>query len=197
MLNVIVEDVLSDTVMRKLLLHVGFQLEPTVRIMRGNDRIRAGMRKFAEASRVFPHIVLTDLDRLPCPPVLLQQWAIRNIPETMLFRVAVHEVESWLMADREAFAAYLSIALDKVPFAPDTEIDTKQFLFSIVRRSKRTRLRSEILPTPGSHIGPLYNEHFCRFAKDCWRINVAAENSPSLARSLERLTTFCRDVVNV
>ncbi|MDX9708528.1 MAG: hypothetical protein RBT64_03140 [Trichloromonas sp.] len=197
MLNVIVEDALSDTVMRKLLLHVGFKREPTVRIMRGNGNIRAGMRKFAEASRVFPHIVLTDLDKLPCPPALFQQWAIRNVPETMLFRVAVHEVESWLMADREAFAAYLSVALKKVPSEPDTEIDTKQSLFSVVRSCKKSRLRSEILPTPGSHIGPLYNEHFSRFAKEFWRVDVAAENSPSLARSLDRITDFCRGVANV
>jgi hypothetical protein len=194
--NVIVEDALSDAVMRKLLLHVGFQSEPTVRIMRGNGNIRAGMSKFVEASRYFPHVVLTDLDRLPCPPALIQNWNIRQIPATMLFRIAVHEVESWLMADRETFAAYLSVALEKVPFEPDAEIDTKQALFSIVRRSKKTRLRSEILPTPGSHIGPLYNEHFCRFVRDFWRVDVAAGNSPSLARSMDRLTAFCQGVAN-
>lgn len=196
MLNVIVEDALSETVMRKLLNHVGFHGQPTFRDMRGNVKIRGCMRKFAEASRVFPHIVLTDLDRLPCPPALIQEWGIRQIPATMLFRIAVHEVESWLMADREAFATYLHVDPEKVPFEPDAEIDTKQSLFSIVRRSKKIRLRSEILPTPGSHIGPLYNEHFCRFVRDFWRVDVAAGNSPSLARSMDRLTTFCRGVAD-
>lgn len=44
MLNVIVEDVLSETVMRRLLEQVGFQGESTFRMMRGNGKIRQGCR---------------------------------------------------------------------------------------------------------------------------------------------------------
>lgn len=196
MLNVIVEDILSQAVMQRLLDHVGFCGESTFRIMKGNGKIREGMRKFSAASRVFPHVVLTDLDRIPCPPALIKQWNIGRLPETMLLRVAVREVEAWLMADRAGFARYLQVAQEKVPFAPEAEIDPKQCLFSLVRRSRKRRLRDEILPTPGAHIGPLYNEFFCRFVSEHWRIEDAVANAPSLASSLERLTAFCRDVVH-
>jgi hypothetical protein len=195
-LNVIVEDILSQAVMQRLLDHIGLREAPTFRVMRGNGKIREGIQKFSAASRVSPHIVLTDLDRFPCPPALIKQWNIGRLPETMLLRVAVHEVEAWLMADRAGFAGYLQVAQEKVPFDPETEIDPKQCLFSLVRRSRKRRLRDEILPTSGAHIGPLYNEYFCRFASEHWRIEDAVANAPSLARSLERLTAFCRDVVH-
>jgi len=156
MLNVIVEDVLSETVMRRLLEQVGFQGESTFRMMRGNGKIRQGMPKFAvAASRFFPHIVLTDLDRYPCPLALMETWSMGSLPEALLFRIAVHEVESWLMADRERFAASLSLPIGKVPLNPDLEPDAKQCLFGLIRKSRKRRLRKELLPTVGSHIGPL------------------------------------------
>lgn len=196
MLNVIVEDVLSETVMQRLLDHVGFRGVSVFRVMRGNGKIRAGMQKFSAASLVYPHIILTDLDRFPCPPALFDNWRIGRLPETMLLRVAVHEVEAWLMADREGLAGYLQVAQEKMPLNPEAETDPKQCLFSLVRRSRKRRLRAEILPTPGAHIGPLYNEHFCRFADEHWRIENAAGNAPSLARSLARLMVFCQEVAH-
>lgn len=192
MLNVIVEDVLSETVMRRLLEQVGFQGESTFRMMRGNGKIRQGMPKFAvAASRFFPHIVLTDLDRYPCPLALMETWNMGSLPEALLFRIAVHEVESWLMADREKFAASLSLPIGKVPLNPDLEPDAKQCLFGLIRKSRKRRLRKELLPTVGSHIGPLYNDFFCQFVREHWQVEEAAKHSPSLGRSLDRLAAFC------
>ncbi|NOY13259.1 MAG: DUF4276 family protein [Deltaproteobacteria bacterium] len=194
MLNVIVEDVLSEAVMQRLLSHVGYTGKPTCRVMRGNTKIKKGLPKYVGASRFYPHIVLTDLDQYPCPPALIENWNIGTLPETMLFRVVVREVEAWLMADREGFSTFLNVAKEKVPFDPEEEVDPKQCLFSIVRKSRRRRLIEEIVPTAGAHIGPLYNMHFCSFVRENWQVAMAAENAPSLAKCIERLGFFIRKI---
>jgi len=197
MLNLIVEDVLSEAVIRRLLLHVGFQGDAVCRVTRGNIRMRQGLPKYIGASRFYPHILLTDLDQAACPPELLSAWGVTERPDKLLFRIAVREVESWLMADRDAFAGYLHVAKEKIPFDPEAEADPKACLFRIVRRSRRSRLITEIVPTAGAHIGPLYNEHFCHFVQREWQVTEAVKNAPSLARCVERLAAFCQDQIDV
>jgi hypothetical protein len=103
-LNVIVEDVLSEEVARRLIAEVGYQGDSVFRVMRGYGKIREGLKKFIGSSRFNPHLVLTDLDQYPCPPALMEAWGIKQLPSTMLLRIAVREIESWLMADRNSFA---------------------------------------------------------------------------------------------
>ncbi len=193
MLNVIVEDVLSEAVMQRLLSYVGYTGTATYRVMRGNNRIREGIPKYVGACRFYPHIILTDLDQFPCPTALIDNWNLGTTPKSMMFRVAVREVEAWLMADRETFSWFLSVAKEKIPFDPEREVDPKRCLFGIVRKSRKRRLIEEIIPTSGAHIGPLYNMHLCSFVQDHWRLEVAAENSPSLAKCIERLISFVKE----
>ena len=189
-LNVIVEDVVSETVMYRLLTHVGYPGEIIYRITRGNDQIKKNLPKYKGASRVVPHIVLTDLDRHPCPPALLDNWDVGELPPTMLLRIAVREVEAWLLSDRQGIASFLDAAVEKVPFSPESEDDPKQTLFSVIRKSRKRRLVNEMVPQPGAHIGPLYNERMCDFALNHWHIEAAVENAPSLSRSIRRLSEF-------
>ena len=110
----------------------------------------------------------------------------------MLFRVAVREVEAWLLADRDGFANYLNLPLAKTPQHPEQEVDPKQSLLGLVRRCKKRRLVEELVPTNGSSasIGPLYNKRMGEFVRDTWNITRAAENSDSLARAVSRISSF-------
>lgn len=189
-LNIVVEDVLSEAVMQRILARVGYAGNITYRITRGNGKIKANVDKFKAASRIIPHIVLTDLDRYPCPSALLDAWDVGELPSSMLLRIAVREVESWLLSDRQGIASFLCTAIEKVPFSPEREDDPKQTLFSVVRKTRKRRLIEEIVPLPGAHIGPLYNEHMCDFALNNWDLEAAAENAPSLARNISRITAF-------
>ena len=97
-----VEDGLSASVARRLVneyVHdaiiiatLGFQ---------GNQYLRARMRDFNQiAAYTGPVIVLTDLDRPgDCPVELVAEW-IGNISPApnLLLRVAVIEIEAWIMA---------------------------------------------------------------------------------------------------
>jgi len=189
-LNVIVEDVLSEVVMRRLLSHVGYEGITTYRVTRGNVAIRTSLDKYKNASHVVPHIILTDLDRYPCPPALIASWNIGELPPTMLLRIAVRETEAWLLADRNNIAAFLMAAVEKVPCNPEALDDPKQSVFGVIRKSRRRRFIEEMVPQPGAHIGPLYNEMMCNFALNHWHIEKAAENAPSLARNISRISAF-------
>lgn len=159
---------------------------------RGNARLKDGMTKFREASRVLPHIILTDLDRCPCPPELINNWKVNHLPPQLLFRVAVREVEAWLMADRAGIAEFLHIDVSKVPYAPETEEDPKRTLINLARKSRKRRLSLEIVPEVGSaaKIGVLYNTHFVNFVNSSWNIEQACLCAPSLDRTLSRISTF-------
>jgi hypothetical protein len=73
-LIIAVEDELSGAVMERLLSVSGWTFNARVFNARGFGALKRGMAKFREASKSLPHIVLTDLDRYPCPPALLDDW---------------------------------------------------------------------------------------------------------------------------
>jgi hypothetical protein len=192
-LIIAVEDELSGAVMSKLVACSGrnFTINRVFNA-RGNVRLREGMAKFRAASRVLPHIVLTDLDRCPCPLELINNWSARQLPPQLLFRIAVREVEAWLMADRAGIAQFLHIDISKVPQAPETEEDPKRTLINLARKSRKRRLAQEIVPETGStaKIGVLYNAHFVNFVNYFWDIEQARLCAPSLDRTLSRISTF-------
>jgi hypothetical protein len=193
---VVVEDELSGAVMRKLIATTGrnFMVDRMVNA-RGNGQIKSGVEKFRTSSYTLPHVVLTDLDNYPCPPALLDNWGATNLPPQLLFRIAVHEVEAWLLADREGIAEFLHVAISKVPHAPEAEIDPKRTLLNLARRSRKKRLAQELVPALGSaaQIGPLYNVRLCEFVNDKWNIEQAKLIADSLSRTLNRLNDFLPD----
>lgn len=192
-LIIAVEDELSGAVMGRLISFSGRNfLINRIFNARGNTQLKAGMTKFRAASRVIPHIVLTDLDRCPCPPALIDNWKANQLPPQLLFRVAVREVEAWLMADRAGIAQFLHIDVSKVPHAPESEEDPKRTLINLARKSRKRRLSQEIVPEAGSaaKIGVLYNTHFINFVNSSWDIEQACLCAPSLDRTLSRISTF-------
>jgi len=96
------------------------------------------------------------------------------------------------MADREAFSKYLLISMDKIPLRTDQIADPKEFLVNLARKSRRLRLRKDLIPAHGStsKIGPGYNARLGEFVQKHWDVDKAAQNSPSLARALQRLREF-------
>lgn len=189
----VVEDELSGVVLRKLVEQFGKGLSVyNVLPMGGFGQIKNGVQRFKNASKAVPHIILTDLDQRDCAPSLLRDWGIEAVSKDLLFRVAVREVEAWLLADREGVSQYLDIPLAKMPHKPEQEIDPKQALFSLVRKCKKRSLIGELLPAAGSRasIGPLYNTRMGSFARDNWNVQRAVLNSDSLSRAIKRISAF-------
>ena len=192
-LLVAVEDELSAAVIRKV-IHASGRKFAVSRVInaRGYGRLKADVAKYKTACHVLPHVVLTDLDQYVCPPALLKDWKAITLPPQLLLRIAVREVEAWLLADREGIANYLSIAKTKVPQYPEAEADPKRTLINLARKSRKRRLAIELVPAMGSSasIGPLYNARLSEFVNEHWNIERARKVAPSLDRALLRLIAF-------
>ena len=189
----VVEDVLSLSIMVKVMAHTerGYTVvRPLVESGVGN--IRKSIPKYRNASRALAHVVLADLDNGSCAPFLRQQWGVVTLPDSMLFRVAVREVEAWVLADRVGFAGFAGISTSKVSHAPEALANPKQAFINLVRQSRNRRLVAELVPEQGTSMskGPLYNERLGQFVREKWDVAAAMALAPSLRRTVDRLQHF-------
>ena len=150
-------------------------------------------RKTPELNRAANGItvfLLTDLDSSrDCLPGLTRSWIKGTLNPRFFFRVAVMEIESWVMADRMGFAAFLSIPLHRIPSSTDSILNPKEFLISLARRSQKKTIREALVPVQGAtlSVGSEYNTLLSEFVQDHWDLERAASASPSLKQTLDRL----------
>jgi len=190
-INLAFEDPLHEAVLRKIFSQLGFSVGRCFS-HGGSGYLKTKIKGFNHAARVTPFLVLTDLDRIDCAPILISDWLPFTRHPNLLFRVAVREIESWVLAHREAFAKYLGVTQNKIPLNVDEVIDPKQFLTNLARTSKYRSIREAIVPRPGSSAkqGPDYNGTLAAFVNDHWDANIAALNSPSLMKMINALVSF-------
>lgn len=86
--------------------------------MAGKHSLDSMLSGFNDAAKGSPWLVIRDLDYdAACAPSYLAEIAFR--PSLwMCFRLAVREIEAWLIADRRAFAEYLKVPLTRIPLDP-------------------------------------------------------------------------------
>lgn len=192
-INLVFEDNLSGAVLRKLLS--SSEQCYTIGLFHnagGFGWIKSRIEGLNNAAKGMPYLVLTDLDRYECPPVLLRQWHIERHSHNLLFNVAVRQVESWILACRRRFAEFIGVEECLIPTGVDEIPDAKRFLIDLARRSRKRQLREDIVPREGStaRIGADYNGRLTQFVKSRWDPNTAKELSPSLRRTMESLDVF-------
>lgn len=183
-----VEGMVDESVVRKLIIHVGAVPGP-VYGKQGKNFLQQKISGYNNAARNEPWVVLVDLDRdYDCAPPLRNAWLPEPTP-CLCFRIAVREVESWLMADVEAIAAFLSIASGRITRAPENLDDPKAEIVNLARHSRRRAIHEDMVPRNGSGrvIGPAYTSRIIEYVQSRWRPEVAAERSDSLQRALECL----------
>lgn len=107
-----IEDAVSAVVLRKLISVVRPDIEITTTIgMRGKGYLKAKARELNRVAQSESVFMLIDLDsRTPCPAELVRTWLHGATQANMLFRVAVMEVESWVLADRRNCSTFLGVA---------------------------------------------------------------------------------------
>lgn len=183
-----VEGVVDEAVALRLIRHSGGEAGP-VYGRQGKAHLKTHIGAFLNAARFSPWMVLVDLDHdSPCAPALKAAW-LKGVESELCLRVAVREVESWLMADRLRFAEFLGIPNVKIPSRPDEEGDPKAVVVQLAARSRRTAIRLDIAPRVGSghSVGPAYSSRLIQFIRDesgGWHPEEAASRSPSLAGCL-------------
>lgn len=134
----------------------------------------------------FPVLMLTDLDTAPCPSGKIHDWLGRKPNRGFLFRICVREIEAWLLADREAMAAFLKIKEDQVPSAPESLKDPKASLIKLAQKAPRP-ICVGLTPMGSAPIGPDYNDLLSSFIAYSWSIERAVERAPSLVRARKRI----------
>ena len=189
-----VEGNVDEAVVRRLIEHVGGSPGP-VYGRNGKDYLRQRITSYNQAARRLPWVVLIDLDHdAECAPPLRSTWLPAPSPY-MCLRVAVRQVEAWLLADRERVAKFLSVSTSRIPYSPESVEHPKNAMVEIARSSRRRDIREDMVPRTGSgrSVGPAYTARLIEFVISKgtgWRPEVAARNSVSLDRSLRCLRRF-------
>ena len=185
------EDSLSESIADRLVAEAGNRVHIAVRMgNRGFGYLRKKLPDLAQLAQNIPVFLLTDLDNCTCSPSLIASWCGGTVlPSKMLFRVAVREVEAWLLADREGFSEFSGVPRNKISQAPESLKDPKSELFRIVSRFGRKSVKGDLLPASGgvTKVGLAYNAALGSFVRASWDPARAAASAESLARARARL----------
>jgi len=183
-----VEGIVDEAVIRRLLLDTG-ALSGTVYVTSGKTNLKQKVNGYNHAARRFPWIVLIDLNHeADCAPALRARW-LPSPSQLMCFRVAVREVEAWLLADRKRMSHFLGVPLAKVPQHADSLDNPKRTIVDLARRSRFRDLREDMIPRPasGRSEGPAYASRLIEFAGQHWRPSIAEKSSDGLRRCREAI----------
>lgn len=186
-----VEDELSEIVLRKLLLEPGqnFYIVSCIG-KRGNGYLKKKLPGLIALAPSHPVVVLTDLDQRQCPSDLINDWfRNQNKPEDLIFRVAIKEIESWIMADNKGFSEYCGVPINNIPRTPEDLEDPKQTLLNLVKKHSPRDLRLDLVAESGSGAkqGLSYNNRLKEYVTNRWNPIRAANSAPSLAKARCRI----------
>jgi len=183
-----VEGIVDEAVVRKLIMHAG-ATPGSVHGKQGKSHLRERIAGYNHAAHRAPWLVLVDLDsEADCAPPLRFGWLPQQAPN-LCFRVAVREVEAWLLGDAERVAQFLRVARSRIPRDPERLADPKGALVALARSSRLRDVREDMVPRPGSgrQVGPAYSSRLIEFVSTLWRPEEAALYADSLQRTLRCL----------
>lgn len=175
----------------RLLSYIGLA-EPIIIPKRGKSKLDAALPELNRSAHSIRCLVIRDLDNdAPCAAELCGK-LLANPAPNMLLRIAVHEIESWLLADQDQFARFIGVPPNRIPQNTDVLVDPKAFVAGLAMRSRISRIRDGIPPRPGSgvSVGPGYAGIIGEFASAVWRPHVAQNSSRSLQRCISRLRAW-------
>ena len=192
-----VEGFVDEAVARKLVVHAGGQVGP-IYGKNGKSALQSKIRGYNNAARYSAWAAFVDLDDdAACAPQMRDMWLPDPSPH-FCFRIAVREVEAWLMADAQTLARYLAVKQNAIPRDPEKLPRPKDAMVNLARRSRRRSVYSDMTPRDGSgrRTGPAYPSRMVEYVARHWRPDVAAERADSLRqamRCLDRLVQVFRE----
>ena len=192
-LMVVVEGDTDIPVVEKLAADAGLSVTQVLD-MGGKSQLDAHIQGYNQAAQGSPWLVLRDMDHdAACAPELVRSLCPVASP-WMAMRIAVREVESWLLADVQAMAGFLGLSEALFPLNPDAEGDPTVTLVNLARRSPRAAIRKRLVPKPGAsaQVGPLYEATLIEFGAKHWSLERASRRSNSLKRARRALRELGR-----
>lgn len=184
----------DEYVARRLLDEVGLSAR-RVFSLGGKTNMDPKLPGYNRSAAHSPWLVLRDLDHddvHQCIPNLRSSLLGGPPASGMCFRLAVREVESWLMADVDNCASFLGVGRKSMPLEVESRNAPKQDLINLARKSRKRDIREGMVPPADSRrrVGPEYTALLREFVQSSWDPQAARSNAPSLDRAmrcLERL----------
>ena len=191
-MNFATEDELSEVTLLTILAATKRYAVGTAYRRGGFGYLRRTVPGWNHAAKGVPFVVLADLDAAECPARLIEDWLPGQRHPNLLFRIAVREIESWILADPIHLSEFLKVQKVHAFSNTDSIPDPKAAIVKLADGSRSRTIRECIVPRRGSTAkqGPDYNGCLSRFVRDHWDHDIARRNSPSLRRALERLSSF-------
>lgn len=185
-----VEGLLDEVVLRRVMADAGIEVL-AVHGHSGKPHLRKCIDGYNRAAQFGNWIVVADLDDEPCAPIMARQWLPKR-GQGMCLRIAVRAIESWLLADRKALAAYLEVPVAAISRQPDNEPRPKHDMVALGGRSRNRDISVGMVPEQrsGRCVGKRYTAILARFAGHAaggWEPRRAARNSDSLCRALRAI----------
>jgi hypothetical protein len=189
-ITIATEDELSEAVGCRLVSELLPDFEIVQKLRRGgNGYLKTKCQNFNQMAKRHPVLLITDLDNSTCPSALIQNWFGGSVVnENLKFRVAVKEIESWLLADHSGMTKLLGKGANSIVENPDQLHNPKEYLLQCAKRAPRD-VKNDLIRSRGALAtqGLGYNARLCAFAKDEWAPENASQRSNSLARAMQRL----------
>lgn len=187
-----VEDDLSEWVLRRILSDrpVDYAVGPVFK-RGGFGYLKKKAPALNKLATSCPVLLLTDLDDQPCPAGLLEEWLDQPRQRDFLLRVAVREVEAWLIASEEELGRFFGIRRRLSMEDPEMLGDPKAELLKVASSSPRRQVREAIVRRSrnGNLLqGPAYNSTLADFVMNHWNVEASQTRSRSLAKVLDALS---------
>ena len=184
------EDELSEAIGLRLIAESPFHEADVLPLRRnGSGYLKSKVESWRQLAGQQVVLLLTDLDQIDCPVALRNEWlGTRPVPDRLLLRIAVREIESWVLADHDAMRKLIGDR-GKLPPAPDELGDPKAFLLNLVRKYAPRDVKQDLLAERGAMAsqGLGYNRRLVAWVKSDWSPDRAAARSPSLLRARQAL----------
>lgn len=190
------EDELSEAVALKLVAVFADTHNVTHKLRKGGfGYLKSKMHNWRQMAERNLMLIITDLDQAVCPIALVQDWTSNQVsPQKLLLRVAVREIEAWVLADHEAMRELIG-PKGVLPPQPDNLPDPKQALLRLSKAAPKA-IREDLLRVredAGLAQGLGYNARLIPWVELSWCPERAADRSPSLARTITRLKEAVRN----
>jgi hypothetical protein len=192
-ISCVVEGFTDEAIVRRLVESAGGEVGD-VYGLRGKDYILTNISGYNSAARFAPWFVLIDMDADPRCVADYRDSTLAARSAMMMYRVAVRQVEAWLLADRIGCATFLGVPQGRIVAQPEQLSDPKAEVVRLARRSRTARVRDALVPKErsGRPVGRGYATEIAQFASTTWNPVTAARAAPSLSRCIRRLEEFVR-----
>lgn len=189
-IDLLVEGVVDEIVLRAILDKQGLSVG-TIYGRKGIGYVRERAEGIAIRGAYGSQVlIVADAMDIPSPcPGEGSRMLVANPPNGTIVRLAVNEIEAWLLASRSELAAFLRVPLARVPGNPDEVPDPKQCLVNLARMSPNSKLRQMIVPREGTSavVGIGYVDAIADFVRSRWSLEAAIDVSSSLRKLDARL----------